>query len=148
MDVLTGPKTDGGREEDDECVSHQSEDHQGSPKSIKTLNRRLHWGKRGIVYQHDPSHVDVLVKNLGLKHAKSVQTPATPDVTQEEESEPLSQVQHCRSQVAICLFLSQDRADSSYIVNELCRKMSSPNQKSFAQLKRLARYLNRERQWG
>ena len=66
----------------------------GSPKSIKTLNRRLHWGKRGIVNQHDPRHVDVLVKDLGLEHGNSVQTPATPDVMEEEESEPLSQVQH------------------------------------------------------
>ena len=49
----------------------------GSPKNIKTLNRRLHWGKRGIVYQHDPRHVDVLVKDLGLEHGNSVQTPAT-----------------------------------------------------------------------
>ena len=32
----------------------------GSPKSIKTLNRRLHWRKEGIVYQHDPRHIDVL----------------------------------------------------------------------------------------
>ena len=82
----------------------------GSPKSIKTLNRRLRWGKRGIVYQNDPRHVDVLVKDLGLEHGNSVQTPATPDVTEEEESEPLSQVQHhkYRSQVARCLFFSQD----------------------------------------
>ena len=106
----------------------------GSPKSIKTLNRRLHWGKRGIVYQHDPRHVDVLVKDLGLEHGNSVQTPATPDVAEEEESEPLSQDQHhrYRSQVARCLFLSQDRADMTFIVNELCQKMSSPNQQSFA----------------
>ena len=59
----------------------------GSPKSIKTLNRRLHSGKRGFVYQHDPRHVDVLVKDLGLEHGNSVQTPATPDVTEEEESQ-------------------------------------------------------------
>ena len=71
----------------------------GSPKSIKTLNRRLHRRKREIVYQHDPRHVDVLVKDLGLEHGNSVQTPATPDVTEEEESEPLSQDQHHRSQV-------------------------------------------------
>ena len=79
----------------------------GSPKSIKTLNRRLHWEKRGIVYQHDPRHVDVLVKYLGLEHGNCVHTPATPDVTEEEESEPLSQDQHhrYRSQVARCLFL-------------------------------------------
>ena len=121
----------------------------GSQKSIKTLNRRLHWGKRGIVYKHDPRHVDVLVKDLGLEHGNSVQTPATPDVMEEEESEPLSQVQHQqhRSQVARCLFLSQDRADITFIVNELCQKMSSPNQQSLAKLKRLARYLQRERQW-
>ena len=36
----------------------------GSSKSIITLKRRLRWGKRGIVYQHDPRHVDVLVKDL------------------------------------------------------------------------------------
>ena len=122
----------------------------GSSKSIKTLNRRLHRGKRGIVYQHDPRHVDVLVKDLGLEHGNSVQTPATPDVTAVEESEPLSQDQHhrCRSQVARCLFFSQDRAGITFVVNELCQKMSIPNQQSFTKLKRLDRYLLRERQGG
>ena len=56
----------------------------GSPKSIKTLNRRLHWGKERIVYQHDPRHIDVLVKDLGLENGNSVQTPATPDVIEDE----------------------------------------------------------------
>ena len=72
------------------------------------------------MYQHDPRHVDVLVKDLGLEHGNSVQTPATPDVTEEEESEPWSQVQHhrYRSQVARCLLLSQDRADMTFIVVE------------------------------
>ena len=79
----------------------------GSPKSIKTLKRRLHWEKRGIVYQHDPRHVDVLAKDLGLEHGNSVQTPATPDVTEEEESEPLSQ----QIQVTGCqLFVPQSRS--------------------------------------
>ena len=121
----------------------------GSPKSIKTLNRRLHWGKRGVVYKHDPRHFDVLVKDFGLEHGNFVQTPATPDVTEEEESEPLSLVQHhkYRSQVTRCLFLSQDR-DITFIVDELCQKMSSPNQQSLAKLKRLARYLKRERERG
>ena len=118
----------------------------GSTKSIKTLNRRLHWGKEGIVYQHDPRHIDVLVKDLGLENGNSVQTPATSDVTEEEKSQPLSQVQHrkYRSQVARCLFLSQDRADITFIVNELCQRMSNPTQQSLAKLKRLTRYLKRE----
>ena len=122
----------------------------GSPKSIKTLNRRLHWGQGGVVHQHDPRHVDVLVKDLGLEHGHSVQTPATPDVTEEEESEPLGQDQHhrCRSQVVRCLVLSQGRADITLIVNDLCQMMSSPKQQSLAKLKGLARYPERERQWG
>ena len=78
-----------------------------------------------------------------------MQTPGTPDATEEEESEPLSEVQHhkYRSQVARCLFLSQYRADIPFIVNELCQRMSSPTQQSLAKLKRLVRYLKRERQW-
>ena len=73
------------------------------------------------MYQHDPRPVDVVVKDLGLEHGNSVQTPATPDAAEEVESEPLSQVQHhmYTSQVARCLFLSQDRADITFIVNEL-----------------------------
>ena len=92
----------------------------------------------------------MLVKDVGLEHGNSVQTPATLDVTEEEESEALSQLQHhkYRSQVARCLFLSQDRADTIFIVNELCQKMSSPNQQSLAKLKRLARYVKRERPVG
>ena len=79
-----------------------------------------------------------------------MQTPATPDVTEGEKLEPLDQVQHrkYRSQVARCLFLSQDRADITFIVNELCQTMSNPTQQSLTKLKRLTRYLKRERQWG
>ena len=98
------------------------------------------------MYQHDPRHVDVLVKDSRLEHGNSVQTPATPDATEEEESEPLSQVEHhkYRSQVARCLFLSQNRADITFIVNELCQRMSGPTQQSLAKLKRLVRYLKRK----
>ena len=102
------------------------------------------------MYQHDPRHIDVLVKDLGLENGTSAQTPATPEVTEEEKPGPLSQVQHhkYRSQVARCLFLSQDRSDITFIVNELCQRMSNPTQQSLVKLKRLTRYLKRERQWG
>ena len=36
------------------------------------------------MHQHYPRNVDVLVKDLGLEHGNSVQTPATPDVTEEK----------------------------------------------------------------
>ena len=54
----------------------------------------------------------MLVKDYGLEHGNSVQTPATPDVVEEEESEPLRQVQQeqYRSQVARCLFLKSGQS--------------------------------------
>ena len=90
------------------CVLHQSEDH--LPRIIKEHQDAgqavaLRTGRN--LYQHDPRHVDVLVKDFGLEHGNSVQTAAAPDAAQEEEAEPLSQDQHhkYRSQVARCLFL-------------------------------------------
>ena len=91
----------------------------GSTERIKAFNRRLHWGKKGIVSQHDPRHVDVHVKDRGREQGTSVPTPAMHDVT-EEEREPLDQVQHSRYrwQFARSLCLGQDRADRTFIVNE------------------------------
>ena len=64
----------------------------------------------------------MLVKDFGLEHGNSVQTPATHDPT-EEEPESLDEVQHSkyRSQVARRLFSSQDRADITFIVRELSK---------------------------
>ena len=102
------------------------------------------------MYQHYPRHVDVHVKDLGLEHGNSVQTPATPDVTEEEESEPLSQDQHhkYKSQVAKCLFLSQDRADITFIVNELCPKDVESQSTERCKAGKACQLFERERQWG
>ena len=89
-----------------------------------------------------PDMSTCLWKGLRLE-GNSVQTPATYDVT-EEEPGPLDQVQdsECKSQVARCLFLNQDRADITFIANELSLQMSNPTQQSLAKSKR------REGQWG
>ena len=98
--------------------------------------------------QDDPRHVDVVVKELGLECGNSVQTPATHDVT-ESEAEPLDQAQHSKygSQVARCLFLSQDRADNIHCERVVSEDVE-PDQQNMATLKRLVRYWKRERQWG
>ena len=57
------------------------------------------------------------------------------------------QISKYRSHVARCLFFSRDRADMTFAVNELCRRMTDPTQHSCAKLKRLVRYLKGERQW-
>ena len=118
-----------------------------SAKSIKALNRRIRWGEIGILYQHDPRHVDVLVESLALENGDAVQTPMVDDVKDENpvwlDSEQISKY---RSHVARCVFRSQDRADITFALNELCRRMSDPSQHSFTKLMRLARYLKGQRQ--
>ena len=56
----------------------------GSTESIKALNRRLYWRKRGVLYQHHSRHLGVLVKDHGLEHVNSWRTPAIHEVTNEE----------------------------------------------------------------
>ena len=106
------------------------------------------FGERGVVYQHE-GHVDVTVKDLVLERGNSVLTPAVHDVT-DEEPEPSDQMQSSRyiSQGARCLVFSQDRADITIIVNDLCQRTSNVTQQSLAKLKRPVGYLQRERQWG
>ena len=93
-------------------------------------------------------HVDVLVESLGLESGNTVQTPRVDDV---EDENPVQldpeRISKCRSHVARCLFLGQDRADKTFAVNELCQKMSDPSQHSFAKLNPLVRYLKGRRQW-
>ena len=76
-----------------------------------------------------------------------MQTPAMQGVT-ESEAEPLDQAQHSkyRSQVAKCFLFSQDRADILCIANELCQKVSNPDEQSMVKLQKLVRFLNREGQ--
>ena len=97
------------------------------------LSRRICWGETGILYQHDLRHVDVLVESPGLDIEKTVQTPITDDVKDEN---PLwsdsEQIIKNKSHVArCCLFLSQNRADMTFAVNELCQRMSDLSQHSF-----------------
>ena len=90
-------------------------------------------------------HVDVLVESVGLENGNTVQTPIVDDVKDENpvRLDP-EQISKYRSRVAWCLFLSQDRADITFAVNELCQRMSDPSQHSSTKLKRLVRFLKGE----
>ena len=81
-------------------------------------------------------------------YGNTVQTPLIDDA-QDENPVPLDpdQISKYRSHVARCLFFSQDRADITFAVNELCRKKTDPTRHSNTKLKRLVRYLKGERQW-
>ena len=120
------------------CVSNQSEHLWGrfgkEHQSAESENRET-----GILYQHDPRHVDVLVESLGLENGNTVQTPIVDDVKDDNlvRLDP-EQISKYRSYVARRLFLSQDRADVTFAVNELCQRMSGLSQHSFAKRYRMS----------
>ena len=76
----------------------------------------------------------------------TVQPPIVDDVKYEnpEWLDP-EQISKSRYYVGRCLYFSQDRADITFAVNELCQRMSDPAQHSFVTLRRLIHYLKSER---
>ena len=121
----------------------------GSEKCSKALNRRRCWREREGYCTNTTS--DTLTFSLRFRSSKK----GTPcklhlfDDVKDEHPVQLDprQISKYRSHVARCLFLSQDRADITFAVNELCQRMSDPTQHNFAKMKQLVRYLEGEMQW-
>ena len=66
-----------------------------------------------------------------------MQTRKVDDVNDENPAQlDPEQIGWYGSHVPRCLFLSQDRADMTFAVNELCQKMSDPTQHSLIQTTR------------
>ena len=72
--------------------------------------------------QQDPKHVDVLVKDLGLEHGNSVQTPAVHDVTDEAQGgRQLSQriQSHAQGTNFLSSWLREDTVGKAEVVEEM-----------------------------
>ena len=105
-------------------VSRRFRGHRANIRAHRELVHKLAQASRlkqnGALetYQHDPRHVDVRVKELRLERANTVPTPAVG--------------RHCEwklgtaepGQFARCFVLSEDRADITFTVKELCRRKS------------------------
>ena len=95
----------GAQEAAGERVSNQSEHHGGRFDKEYQSAESVNMLERGIQYQHDPRHVDVLVESLGLENGNTVQTPIIDDVKDENpvwlDSEQISKY---RSRAARCFF--------------------------------------------
>ena len=102
-------------------------------KQIKILNRIVSWpDTKGLMYEVDPRHVDIIFKQLQLTEAKLVTTPSTKD-----KGNTIY-----RALVARCNYLSPDRLAISYAVKEFARAMSKPTRGDMQRTKRMARYMN------
>ena len=115
-------------------------------KTMRVLNRIVEWTDKGIRYEADQRHAEIICKELGYnEETKGVVTPGLklesdcpPDWDLPLNNEESSRF---RAMAARANYLSQDRPDIQYATTELCREMSTPTVRAWNGLKRLGRYL-------
>ena len=117
-------------------------------KEIVILGRHLRWlaEEDGFVYEADPKHRRILMKDFGLTEtSNSVVSPAEKlDIETEEEKVFLGKKEATkfRGQAArASFFLGLDRADIQFATKEVCRGMAIPTERDIGKMKRLVRYL-------
>jgi len=111
-------------------------------REVRVLNRVVRWTSEGIIYEADPRHAELLVRDLEAKGV-SVKTPGAKEEKSEEADEPLGgeETSMFRSGAARANYLAMDRPDLAFATKELCRRMASPGRRDMAALQRIARYL-------
>ena len=118
---------------------------EGDEQQVRVLNRVLTWTSRGVEYEADPRHAELVTKDLGLEGAKGVATPGTKEegTTKEEHAEKLdpAKTSSYRAIVARLNYLAADRPDIAFSVKEAARSMSAPTKGCWEKLKRIGRYL-------
>ena len=119
------------------------EEHQ---QEVKILNRVVCWcNEKGITFEADPGHTEIIIDQLKLKDAKAVCIPGTQEegTTTQDADEELddSQAFLYRAITARCNYISPDGPDIAYAVKELARRMSKPTKGDWQRSKRLGRYL-------
>ena len=106
-------------------------------------------GFKGISYEVDCRHVELVVEQFGLQDAKCVSTLGVREegLTNEEHEEPLNEQETTRYRAAMarCNHLALDRPDSAYAVEEFARAMVNPKHGDVQRLQRLGR--TRLQQW-
>ena len=110
------------------------------------MNRVVGWDNvKGLVFEADPRHTEIIIEQLNLKGAKPVSTPGTKEegnTTQDCQSElSEQQASQYRAITARCNYITPERPDIAYTVKELSRKMAKPTVGDWQRLKRLGRYL-------
>ena len=121
---------------------------EGQLKQVNILYRIVSWdGSRGIVYEADPRHAEIVIDQLELQDAKDISTPGTREEghTIDDHEDKLSERDSTkyRAIVARLNHLIPDRPDIPYAAKELARAMSNPSNGDWVRLMRLGRYIKR-----
>ena len=120
-------------------IGPEPEDH----KALRVLNRVVSWTDRGLELEADQRHADLVVRELGLESANSVNSPGEKGIETKDNDKELDEglVTKFRAVAARINFLAQDRHELLYPAKEVCRSMSKPTVGAWMRLKRIGRYL-------
>jgi hypothetical protein len=120
-------------------------------QELRVLNRVLRWTEKGVTYEADPRHAEILVAGL-LGGSRPVTTPGTAAMNSSAEGEKDNEIEDdsplegeevglFRSYAARANYLAMDRPDLAYPTKELCRRMKEPVKSDLRALRRIAQYL-------
>ena len=116
-------------------------------QEIRVLNRTLRWTDKGIEYEPDQRHAEIVIKQMELTHANSVTTPGNTEAEADAElrdKSPLltgEEATQYRALAARLNYLALDRPDIQFSAKEISKYMATPRSMDWARIARVARYL-------
>ena len=116
----------------------------GRPGAVRILNRIVTVTDKGLEYEADQRHAEILIKDMGINEgSKGITTPGV--VTSEGPAGEEGEGSLLRAVAARVNYLGQDRMDMQFAAKEISRFMSKPEGQDWRAAKRLARYLKDQR---
>ena len=119
--------------------------HDGEVREARILNRVIRITPEGWEYEADQRHADPIIRETGASCKGTLSHQGGDKKTLEEEgvSKELvgAEATRFRAVAARANYLSADRPDIQYSVNEVCRRMAKPVEGDWQKLTRLGRYL-------
>lgn len=117
----------------------------GDDKEVRILGRTVKWGEDFLKYEADDKYVEKIIDELGLgADSKGRDVPIEKDYDHLNEDVELldpGQAREYRRLAATVNYLALDRPDLQFVASVLGRTMSKPNVQSWANLKKVGRYL-------
>ena len=111
-------------------------------KAMAILNRIVEWRTDGIVMEADPTHVELGLRELGIRKCKGSDVVGSQQDGGDDVLLSTSDARRFRSLAARCNFLAADRVDIQFGCKEICRRMPQPCESDWMLLKTIARYMN------
>lgn len=108
-------------------------------KSLAIPNRCVEWRHDGTLYEADPRHAEIIVREMGIANAAPAVTAGVKTSALPDEDDPLLDHGHAhqfRRVIGRGFVLAQDRSDIQFAVKETARGMASPRQSHWDKLAR------------